>query len=77
MKISVVMATYNGERFLREQLDSIRNQTRQADELIICDDGSTDGTVELVRKYIIDSLCLCIAILFAKNKIPRFSPMLS
>ena len=55
MKISVVMATDNGERFLREQLDSIRNQTRQADELIICDDGSTDGTVELVRKYIIDN----------------------
>lgn len=52
MKISVVMATYNGEKFLREQLDTIRLQTRKVDELIICDDCSTDKTVELAKNYI-------------------------
>ena len=38
-KISVVIASYNGEEFLTEQLDSIRNQTLPPDELIICDDS--------------------------------------
>lgn len=52
MKISVVMATYNGAEYLYEQLDSIKNQTRKADEVIICDDGSKDQTVEMLRKYI-------------------------
>ena len=52
MKVSLVMATYNGESFLVEQLDSIKNQTRKIDEVIICDDGSSDSTQELVRRYI-------------------------
>ena len=52
MKISVVMATYNGEKYLKEQLDSIRMQTQSIDELIICDDGSRDNTVEIAREYI-------------------------
>ena len=52
MTISVVMATYNGAEYIEEQLDTIREQTRVADELIICDDGSTDKTVEIVRAYI-------------------------
>ena len=51
MKISVVMATYNGAEYLEEQLDTIRLQTREADELIACDDGSTDDTVEVFRRY--------------------------
>ena len=52
MTVSVVMATYNGADFIEEQLDTIREQTRPADELIVCDDGSTDKTVEVVRSYI-------------------------
>lgn len=52
MKISVAMATYNGEQYLIEQLDSIRNQTRKVDEVIICDDRSKDSTVKLIRGYI-------------------------
>lgn len=52
MKISVVMATYNGEQYLIEQLQSLNSQTRQVDEVIICDDCSKDGTVEAIRKYI-------------------------
>ncbi len=50
--ISVVMAAYNGERFITEQLESILNQTRPVDEVIICDDRSTDNTVQLVRDFI-------------------------
>lgn len=50
-KISVVMCTYNGARFIREQLDSILNQTYPIYELIIQDDCSTDETVEIVKEY--------------------------
>ena len=52
MKTAVAMATYNGARFLREQLDSIRAQSMPVDQLILSDDGSCDGTVELARQYI-------------------------
>lgn len=52
MKISVCMCTYNGENFIGEQLDSIYHQTRRPDELIICDDGSGDSTVEIISAYI-------------------------
>ncbi len=52
MTVSVVMATYNGAEYIGEQLDTIREQTRPADELIVCDDGSTDNTVDIVREYI-------------------------
>jgi glycosyltransferase involved in cell wall biosynthesis len=51
MKISVAMSTYNGARYLREQLDSIAAQTRLPDELMICDDGSTDGTREIISEF--------------------------
>lgn len=50
-RISVVMATYNGARFLREQLDSLFFQTRAMDELIVYDDASEDDTVAIVRQY--------------------------
>ena len=52
MKVSVCMCTYNGENFIQEQLDSIYQQTRQIDELIICDDKSKDRTVEIISEYI-------------------------
>ncbi|HEX6624373.1 MAG TPA: glycosyltransferase family 2 protein [Pyrinomonadaceae bacterium] len=51
MKFSVAMCTYNGARFLREQLDSIAAQTRPPDELVVCDDRSTDGTTDLVAAF--------------------------
>ena len=51
MKISVCLATYNGEKFLKEQLDSILNQLESDDELIISDDGSKDKTLEIIRAY--------------------------
>lgn len=49
--LSVVMATYNGARFVREQLDSLSRQTRLPDELVVCDDGSTDATVDIVTDF--------------------------
>ena len=51
MKISVAMATYNGERFLQEQLDSIAGQSRLPDELVVCDDGSSDRTLEIINEF--------------------------
>ncbi|MDG4970930.1 glycosyltransferase [Lactococcus lactis] len=52
MKTAVLMATYNGEKFIEKQLDSIKNQVLAPDYVIIRDDGSTDGTVEFVKDYI-------------------------
>jgi len=49
--LSVAMCTYNGEAFLREQLRSIAAQTRLPDELVICDDRSTDKTVDTLRQF--------------------------
>ncbi len=49
--ISVAMATYNGERFLQEQLDSLARQTLLPFELVVCDDGSADGTIEILRRF--------------------------
>ena len=50
--ISIVMSTYNGSEYLIEQLDSIKNQTLPANEVIIADDCSTDNTLELVNEYV-------------------------
>jgi glycosyltransferase involved in cell wall biosynthesis len=49
--VSVVMATYNGAAFIREQIDSILNQTYPISELIIQDDCSTDSTPAICREY--------------------------
>jgi glycosyltransferase involved in cell wall biosynthesis len=50
-KISIALCTYNGEQFLREQLESFTYQRRLPDELIVCDDRSTDGTVSIVERF--------------------------
>lgn len=49
--ISVCMATYNGAKFIREQIASILQQISDSDELIISDDGSTDGTIEIIKAF--------------------------
>lgn len=49
--ISIAMCTYNGARFLREQLDSFSCQTRLPDEVVICDDGSTDETLAILEDW--------------------------
>ncbi len=52
MTTSIVLSTYNGEHFLRVQLDSIRQQTLQPDSVLISDDCSTDSTVKIIQDYI-------------------------
>lgn len=49
--ISVCMATYNGGKYLREQIDSILKQISIQDELIISDDGSSDDTLNILKSY--------------------------
>lgn len=51
MSSSVAMCTYNGEKFLKQQLNSILNQTLAVDEIIICDDRSTDSTISILNSY--------------------------
>lgn len=51
MKTAVCMATYNGQRFVKEQIDSILNQLGQDDYLFISDDASSDRTIELLEGY--------------------------
>jgi glycosyltransferase involved in cell wall biosynthesis len=50
-RISVALCTYNGERFLAQQLASIAAQTRLPDEMIVCDDRSTDRTRAMLREF--------------------------
>ena len=50
-RISVAMATFNGERYLPEMLASLATQTRPPDELVVRDDGSTDGTLAVVDDF--------------------------
>jgi len=51
MKISIAMTTYNGEKYLQEQLDSLVAQTRQPDELVVSDDCSDDDTVRIIEAF--------------------------
>ena len=49
--LSIVIATYNGEQFLKDQLTSIVNQKVKPQSVYISDDGSTDSTIEIVKKF--------------------------
>jgi glycosyltransferase involved in cell wall biosynthesis len=51
VSVQILLATYNGARFLREQLDSLFNQTFQDFTVLIRDDGSTDNTVQIIEEY--------------------------
>ncbi|HEL3813780.1 TPA: glycosyltransferase family 2 protein [Stenotrophomonas maltophilia] len=60
--ISIAVCTYNGERFLQEQLDSLLAQTRHPDQLVIRDDASSDGTLALLRAFVPRAEALGIAV---------------
>ena len=49
--IVILLATYNGEQYLRQQLDSLFGQTSQEFRLVVHDDGSTDSTVDIINEY--------------------------
>mgnify|MGYP003168134053 CR=1 FL=1 len=51
-KIAILMATYNGEKYICQQIDSILSQTCKDWELYIHDDGSTDNTIAAVESYV-------------------------
>lgn len=51
MKISVCMATFNGEKYIKKQLDSILSQLGENDELIISDDSSNDETTTIIKSF--------------------------
>lgn len=52
MTVGIAIALYNGARFLEAQLDTLRQQTCPPDQVVLCDDGSKDDTVAVVRNYI-------------------------
>lgn len=51
LSLSIALTTYNGEHYIREQLDSIVHQNRQPDEIIISDDASVDSTLEIIKEF--------------------------
>lgn len=55
IKVSVIIPVYNTKKYLRECLDSVVNQTLKDIEIILIDDGSTDGSAEICKSYLSDS----------------------
>src|SRR6266481_2285252 len=51
MRISIAMATFNGDKFLPQQLESFLAQTKLPDELVVCDDGSSDETLQILEAF--------------------------
>ena len=49
--IEIVMATYNGEKYIKEQIESVINQTYTNWKLLIRDDNSRDKTIEIIKEY--------------------------
>ena len=56
--ISVCMATYNGAKYIRNQIDSILAQLGDGDELVVCDDGSLDQTIAILSSYGDSRICI-------------------
>lgn len=50
-RVSVCLASYNGEKFIREQMESILSELSPSDEVIVCDDGSTDATCSIIMSF--------------------------
>jgi len=48
---SVALCSYNGEKYIHQQIDSILSQTHRPSEIVVCDDGSTDRTPEILAEY--------------------------
>lgn len=51
LRLSVALCTFNGARFLEEQLASLARQTRLPEELVVCDDGSSDATIAILERF--------------------------
>jgi len=64
-KVAIILSTYNGEKFIKEQLDSILNQTYKDFDLIIRDDGSSDKTKEIIQRFA--KICERVEIILGEN----------
>ena len=51
IRVSILLSAYNGSKYIKEQLDSIFNQTYKNIEIIVRDDGSSDNTIEILKSY--------------------------
>ncbi|MDA8545058.1 glycosyltransferase [Alphaproteobacteria bacterium] len=51
-KVSVIMPCYNSEKYVADAIQSVLNQTHQNLELLICDDSSTDGSLQVIKKFV-------------------------
>ena len=60
MKLSVALCTYNGSKFIEQQINSILNQTIKVDEIIVCDDKSADATILILKKLQVSHPCIVI-----------------
>ena len=58
-KVAVFLATYNGEKFLNQQIDSILSQKNVEVDIYCNDDGSSDGTLEIIKSYQISKKNVC------------------
>ena len=70
MTVSVAMCTYNGALYIEEQLRSILAQTVPVNEIVICDDGSTDATISVIEKVRKDVERLGMRLLLKENRTP-------
>ena len=50
-KVAILLCTFNGERFIKDQLISLRNQKKVKIKLFIIDDGSIDNTLQIIKKF--------------------------
>lgn len=66
-KIVVALSTYNGSRFIVEQLDSLLDHTKVPDQIVVCDDCSTDCTPEIIRAYIAEHHSVPVSFEFSVN----------
>ena len=70
--ISVCIATHNGDRFIKDQLNSILCQLAPDDEVVISDDGSTDKTLDIIRSFGDSRIKLFTFLQTAKGKVSHF-----
>lgn len=68
MKISVALSTYNGEKYIIEQIKSILYQTKKIDELVISDDASKDNTVKVIEEYLSNKDCAYLILKHKENQ---------
>lgn len=75
IKVDIILATYNGENYILEQLESILKQSYPYWNIYITDDGSSDNTISLIKKFIAENnLFNDITILPQRNEINKSGP---